>query len=430
MDDILKTVKKYIPRRVFNALAPIYHYALALGGALLYRFPSKELIVIAVTGTKGKSSTTEIVNSIFEAAGYTTLLLNTIRWKTGNHTTPNNRKMTIPGRFFIQRMLRKGVDAGCEVAILEMSSEAAKQYRHKYIYLDALIFTNLSPEHIESHGSFENYRAAKLSIAESLVKRTKKHSFIIANADDPESIHFLTCGAKDAIPFSLANGEPYELKENGIKFTWHGEEILSPLRGLFNIYNCIAAATCAEAFSVPLGAIKEGIQKLSLIRGRVEFVRLDGEHHLHDKQNFDVVVDYAHTVGSLTEFYKAFKDKRIIAVLGNTGGGRDRWKRPEMARVADTFADEIILTNEDPYDEDPDAIIRDMLEGFKIHTPKIIMDRRKAIHEAISSAKEGDAVLITGKGTDPYIMLANGKKLPWSDYDVAKEELEKVLSNA
>jgi UDP-N-acetylmuramoyl-L-alanyl-D-glutamate--2,6-diaminopimelate ligase len=185
---------------------------------------------------------------------------------------------------------------------------------------------------------------------------------------------------------------------------------------------------CADAFGISLLAIKEGIEKLSLIRGRVEFVKFPPESELFEKQTFDVVVDYAHTSDSLGELYKAFETQRKICVLGNTGGGRDKWKRPEMARVADTFCDEIILTNEDPYDEDPDKIIEDMLPGFEKHTPTIIMDRRTAIHEAISRAKASDVVLISGKGTDPYIMLANNQKLPWSDYEVAKEELEKVLS--
>jgi UDP-N-acetylmuramoyl-L-alanyl-D-glutamate--2,6-diaminopimelate ligase len=298
------------------------------------------------------------------------------------------------------------------------------------VYLDALIFTNLSPEHIESHGSYENYRNAKLSLAESLSKRLKKHSYMVANADDPESKHFLERGAEENILYSLKDSEPFEVKNDGITFTWRGSLITSPLRGVFNIYNCLAASACAEAFGISVEAIKQGVEKLSLIRGRVEFVKLDSENPNHEKQTFDVVVDYAHTAGSLTELYKVFKDRRIIAVLGNTGGGRDKWKRPEMARVADTFASEIILTNEDPYDEDPAEIINDMLPGFKLHTPDIIMDRRSAIREAISRAKDGDAVLITGKGTDPYIMLENNKKLAWSDYLVAKEELEKVLENA
>ncbi|MBX4189590.1 UDP-N-acetylmuramyl-tripeptide synthetase [Candidatus Parcubacteria bacterium] len=427
-DSILQNIKKIIPRRLFNALAPSYHYLLALAGATFYGHPSKKLTVIAVTGTKGKSSTTEILNSIFEAAGHKTVLLNTIRWKVDADSKPNTRKMTIPGRFFIQRMLGLAVTQGCDTAIIELSSEAAKQYRHKFLYLDCLIFTNLSPEHIESHGSYEKYKEAKLALTESLCNRLKSRSVIVANGDDKEAASFLACDAEEKYTFTLRDGGILDIKDDGLNFTWRGERIYSPLRGTFNLYNCLAAATCAEAFGISPRSIKEGIEKLSLIRGRVEFVRFPAESPLHQKQKFDVVVDYAHTAGSLTELYTTFSSQKKICVLGNTGGGRDKWKRPEMARVADTFCDEIILTNEDPYDEDPDEIIKEMLPGFKLHSPTIIMDRRTAIAEAITRAKSGDAVLITGKGTDPYICIENNKKIPWSDYEVAKEELEKVLS--
>lgn len=425
LDDTLHSIKKFIPKRLFDALAPAYHYSLALLGAIVFWFPSKKLTVIAVTGTKGKSSTAEMVNAIFEAAGHKTVLLNTIRFKVGDDSRPNKKKMTVPGRFFIQKMLRAGLNQNCDTAILELSSEAATQYRHKFIYLDALIFTNLTPEHIESHGSFENYRKAKLSLTESLCKKFKPRSIIVSNIDDPEGETFLRCGAREQVPFSLHDAEPYEVMASGIKLTFRGSTIESTLRGEFNIRNMLGAAACAEALGISLSAIKEGLEKLSIIKGRVEFVKLKDT----EEQNFDVVVDYAHTSGSLTEVYKAFGSQRKICVLGNTGGGRDKWKRPEMARVADTFCDEIILTNEDPYDESPDKIIEEMLPGFKIHTPTIIMDRRAAIAEALKRAKARDAVLITGKGTDAYIMLADGERMPWSDYEVSKEELEKLLKN-
>jgi UDP-N-acetylmuramoyl-L-alanyl-D-glutamate--2,6-diaminopimelate ligase len=155
---------------------------------------------------------------------------------------------------------------------------------------------------------------------------------------------------------------------------------------------------------------------------------LPAENPLSKKQDFEVVVDYAHTADSLQKLYSVFKDSRKIGVLGNTGGGRDTWKRPEMAKVANAECSYIILTNEDPYDEDPMKILNDMLPGITSTPYEIIMDRREAIHKAISLAKPGDTVLISGKGTDPYIMEAHGKKTPWSDYNVAQEELEKVLA--
>jgi UDP-N-acetylmuramoyl-L-alanyl-D-glutamate--2,6-diaminopimelate ligase len=427
MDKTLHTIKKFLPTSLFNAAAPVYHYSLAVLGALIYRFPSKKIIVLAVTGTKGKSSTAEMLNAIFEANGYKTALLGTIRFKIGDVSRPNKQKMTVPGRLFVQRFLREAVDAGCGVCILEISSEAAKQFRHKFVYLDALVFTNLSPEHIESHGSFEKYRKAKLAIAQSLGRKLKERSVMVANADDVNADLFLKCGARETYPYSIKDGEPYTIDSNGICFTFKGVEIRSELRGLFNLYNLLGAAICADAFGVPSLIIKEGLEKLSLIRGRVEFVKFPTEHPLQSRQDFDVVVDYAHTAGSLGELYKTFETQRKVCVLGNTGGGRDKWKRPEMAKVADSFCDEVILTNEDPYDEDPDQIISDMLPGFTVHAPHIIMDRRSAIAEAIRRAKPGDAVLITGKGTDPAICLADGKRLEWSDYEVAREELEKVL---
>ncbi|MDB5254188.1 MAG: UDP-N-acetylmuramyl-tripeptide synthetase, partial [Parcubacteria group bacterium] len=205
MERILHFIKKFIPRSLFNSAAPLYHYLLSLTGAVIYRFPSKELTVIAVTGTKGKSSTTEMISAIFEAAGHKTALLGTIRFKIGDESRPNKQKMTVPGRFFVQHFLREAVKAKCDVAVLEMSSEAAKQYRHKWVDLDALVFTNLSPEHIESHGSFEKYREAKLQITKSLGKSLNKRSAVVANADDPNADLFLKSGASETYPYSLSN---------------------------------------------------------------------------------------------------------------------------------------------------------------------------------------------------------------------------------
>jgi len=429
MEKVLRIIKKFIPKKLFNALAPIYHYKLALIGALIYRFPSRKIRVIAVTGTKGKSSTTEMLNSIFEATGEKTALLNTIRFKIGEESKPNKRKMTVPGRFFVQQFIRRAVDEHCDVVILEMSSEAAKQFRHKFIDLDALIFTNLSPEHIESHGSLEKYRSAKLSIGRALAGSHKKRTVMIANADDKNSEYFLACGASENYAFSLRDAGMYTTNEESISFTFKNTTITSQLIGLFNLYNLLGAATCASAFGVSAEDIKKGLEKLEVIRGRVEFVYPEEDRGM--KMNFDVVVDYAHTSGSLEALYKTFEGRRKICVLGNTGGGRDKWKRPEMASVANTYCDDVILTNEDPYDEDPKKIIDDMLPGFKNRKVTLIMDRREAIGEALRRAQGSNqpnpVVLITGKGTDPFIMGADGEKTPWSDYNVAKEELEKIL---
>ncbi|MFM2374553.1 MAG: hypothetical protein RLZZ234_548, partial [Candidatus Parcubacteria bacterium] len=173
MSTLLYYLRKLIPRPLFALVRPLYHYLMTTLGAVWYRFPSRHITVIGVTGTKGKSTVTELINALFEADGRRTAVAGTIRFKVGEATEPNLHKMTMPGRFFMQRFLRRAVDAGCSVVILEMTSEGAKQYRHKWIDLDALVFTNITPEHIESHGSFEKYIAAKFELAKSL-ERSKK----------------------------------------------------------------------------------------------------------------------------------------------------------------------------------------------------------------------------------------------------------------
>ncbi len=180
MYKILRIIKKLIPKKLYTLLQPVYHFLLTLSGALIYRFPARKIKIIGVTGTKGKSSTVEILNSIFETAGYKTALSGTIRFKIGENTKPNTYKMSMPGRFFMQKFLRDAVDQSCDIVLLEMTSEGAKQFRHKFIYLDALLFTNLSPEHIESHGSFENYKKAKLHIVDNL---QKKKGVLITHTD-------------------------------------------------------------------------------------------------------------------------------------------------------------------------------------------------------------------------------------------------------
>ena len=441
MESLLRLGRKIIPRSVFEALQPVYHYGLALVGAIIYRFPSKHITVIAITGTKGKSSTTEILNAILEEAGFKTAVIGTVRFKMGSESRRNLYKMTMPGRFFVQKFLREAVDKKCQYAILEMTSQAAVQYRHKFIDFDSLIFLNISPEHIEAHGSFENYLAAKLMLAKALEKSKKRPRTIIVNKDDVESPKFLDINVEQKLNFTPKDVDSVLLKDDGALITIGDWTILTNLKGMFNVYNTLAAMAYAKTQNVSMETIKNAMQKLKVIPGRVQKVDVG--------QGFDVVVDYAHTADSLEKLYQAFPNQRKVCVLGNTGGGRDTWKRPEMAKIADTYCDHIILTNEDPYDENPRDIIEDMLKGISAHQPQVIMDRREAIHQAILKAKamrderepsaetevnitnraaaKDIAVLISGKGTDPYIMEADGKKTPWDDATVAREELQKIF---
>lgn len=435
LEKILDIGRKIIPSKLFKSAQPVYHYNLALLGAVIYRFPGKKLTVVGVTGTKGKSTTVELVNAILEAAGKKTALASTIRYKIGEQEWRNMFKMTLRGRFFTQKFLRQAVDAGCTHAIIEMSSEGVPQSRHKFLFPDALIFTNLAPEHIESHGSYGNYLKAKLSIAKELENR--EGAAIIANTDDKEGERFLTLNIKNKIPYSLHDAIGIKADSNGSSFQLGKIVIHSKLPGVFNVSNMLAASAYAKFAGIPTETIKKGLESISFIRGRME--KISG------RQDFDVVVDYAHTPDSLIAAYEAYRGHRKICVLGNTGGGRDKWKREEMGKIADKYCDRIILTNEDPYDEDPAKIVEDIKKGIGKKPVEIIMDRRKAINKSLRLAltqikelaskpqsqirTERVAVLITGKGTDPYIMGPHGTKQEWDDATVAREELKKVFKN-
>lgn len=412
----MKTVIKAVtPDIILSA----YHFALAFLAALLYQFPSKKIAVVAVTGTKGKSSTIEFLNAIAEAAGVQSALASTIRFKIGDDSEPNLKRQTQPGRFFLQSFLAKAASAGCQIAFIEMTSEGARQHRHRFVHLDALAFINLAPEHIESHGSLEAYQDAKFELGLQLARSKKRPRFMVANADDGQGARYLSLPVEHLIPFSLSGAAPFAASERGGYFTFAGKKIEVKLPGEFSLKNALAAATLMNALGFPIDAIMRGIATLEKIPGRAE--------EINEGQAFPVIVDYAHTPDSLRALYSAYSERRKVCVLGSTGGGRDMWKRPVMGAVADEFCETIILTNEDPYDEDPPSIIEGIARGISTKTPEIIMDRRAAIRRALELARASDAVLITGKGTDPTIQLARGASIAWSDADVAREELRKLL---
>lgn len=419
---MIAKLKSLIPRKILDIIRPPYHLTLAYLAAYWYKNPSREIMVIAVTGTKGKSSVTEIMARILEANGHKVASLSTIQFKIGEDKERNLFKMTMPGRFFVQNFLRRAVTAGCTHAVIEMTSEGAKQFRHSYIEMDALIFTNLSPEHIESHGSFEKYKKAKLSIAKKLEQSVKRPRYLVVNVDDEHGQDFLDFKVEHPLPYSLKNMSLHSLHRDSVSLVFGDVTIRVPLIGLFNVYNILAAITLARSFGISFQIIDKALRDIPAISGRVEqfTTRKDATKQL------TAVVDYAHTPDSLEKLYQAFPNTKKVCVLGNTGGGRDTWKRPEMGALADKYCDHIILTNEDPYDEDPKQIIDQMVKGIT-NTSKleIIIDRRAAIRKAFEVVPFGGHVLISGKGTDPFIMGPNGQKTVWSDADVVQEELDR-----
>lgn len=408
-------LKRFLSSITPAPLLSAYHFLLAALASFLYGFPSRSITVVAVTGTKGKSSTIEYLNAIFEHAGWKTALTSSIRIKVDTESKPNRTRMTVPGRFFVQKFLADAVRRGCAIAFVEMTSEGARQHRHRCINFDALLFINLAPEHIESHGSLQAYSDAKFQLGIQLARSRKRPRYLVANADDPESGRYFTLPVEHSLPFSLGAAEPWAAGESEGYFHIGATKVVVRLPGEFSLKNALAAATLAGAMGIPTSTIAAGIAKLHTIPGRAESIEAG--------QDFKVFVDYAHTPDSLRALYAAFPHQKKICVLGSTGGGRDIWKRPVMGSVADEMCDHIILTNEDPYDEDPRAIVDMLARDMKRNTPEIIMDRREAVKAALKRARPGDVVLITGKGTDPTIQGPRGTSIPWSDAVVVREEL-------
>jgi len=387
-----------------------YHLFLPLLGAVFYRFPSRKLKVIGVTGTNGKSTVVYLITRILEEAGFKVASLSSIKFKIGDKEWPNILKMTMPGRIRLQKFLRQAVEAGCRYAVIEVTSEGIKQHRHRFIDFDVAVFTNLTPEHIEAHGSFEKYKEAKGKLFQAC-----KNIHII-NADDPNAEYFLQFPAKQKITFMI-NGSSTAIINNRSRTAINLD---LQLPGRFNLYNTAAAIAVGLSQGINPEVCRRAIEKVESIPGRMEKVV---------REPYSVIVDYAHTPDALEKVYKTIKGRKIC-VLGACGGGRDKWKRPELGKIAAQYCDEIILTNEDPYDENPEKILEEIEKGiiyFRRSLQKCykILDRREAIRKALSLAKPGDTVIITGKGSEPWMCVKN-KKIPWDDRQIVKEEFQKL----
>jgi len=422
---IKKTLEKFIPKFFLS----IYHYKLALLSAFCYGFPGRKIKVIGVTGTKGKSTTVILIGKILEEAGYKVAWFTSATIKVNDKEILNPYHMTMPGRFVIQKFLKEAVGQKCDYALLEVTSEGAKQHRHRFINFNTAVFTNLRPEHIEAHGSFENYRYCK----GLLFKATKKNH--VLNFDDKNFDYFTQFKAERKMGFSVEKqgkdvvfGKNLEESRDGIKFGIDGVSFNLKLLGKFNIYNALAAISTVMLQGVTLEICKKALEKIPTLPGRMEVLL---------EKPFKVIVDLAHTPDSYEEVFKSAKampHKRIIAVFGSAGGGRDKWKRPVLGKVAAQTADIIILCNEDPYDENPEEILKDIQKGideanFKEANFYEVLDRRDAIKKALELAEEDDIVLILGKGTEQLMFLPSGK-IPWDDRTVVKEEIKRLTSHS
>ena len=410
-------------------------------GGNFFGHPSASLCLIAVVGTNGKTTVTYLLEAILQAAGHSVGILGTVNYRYGEKRFPAPN--TTPESFEMQRILREMADHGVTHVVAEVSSHAIAMRRVDNCAFDLGIFTNLTQDHLDYHGTMENYFRAKRRFFTDVLPGGGKDlpRRMIINGDDPWGRRIIRQVAGGCLTYGIdtpcdITAAPFTLSLGGIEAKLHFEDveldIASPLMGRFNLYNILAAAAAAKTVAIPNEAIRNGIAGLSQIPGRLEKVSAAGQPA--------VFVDYAHTDDALRRVLQnlsAFRTERIITVFG-CGGDRDRGKRPLMGEAATTYSDLTIVTSDNPRMEDPLEIIREIETG--IRAPKfsdiaelerhpgqrgylVLPDRREAIAAAIGLSGTTDIVLIAGKGHEDY-QIVGSRKVPFDDRGIAREKLK------
>lgn len=420
-------LRRLIPDRSFLRLW--YHAAMSFIAAQHYGFPGREVPIVAVTGTNGKTSTVNLIAQFLTKLGFKVGMISTIRFQVGNRVWTNKSKMTTPGHFELHRLLREMADAECDYIVMEASSHAMTQYRMMGVEVAIAVMTNMSQDHIEYHGSYNAYRAAK----RRLFERTHNGT-VILNASDHEFDFFDTVKAARKFYYSTlrqAQGDSTDVRASEIKVKPEGSRfrlhigsanclVSLPLIGAFNVENALAAATVLYAVGTSFERIAGVLEHADPVPGRMERVKTG--------RGFNVVIDYAHAPDSLAgllKFFRPLTKERLHVVFGATGGGRDKRKRPHMGEAADKYADLIYVTNDDPYEDDQVQIIEHICQGIKRRNGEgllKILDRREAIESALGNARRGDTVIIAGKGCEEVIAIGT-ELLPWSDRKIVIEWL-------
>lgn len=401
--------------------------ALAMLAAKFYDYPTKNMSLIGVTGTNGKTTITYLLEEIFQLNKEKTGVIGTIQMKIGDESFPIAN--TTPDALYLQRAFYEMKEKAVERAIMEVSSHALDLGRVYGSDFDVAIFTNLSQDHLDYHKNMDDYLRAKSLLFAQLGNSYNEDSkkFAIINEDDPSrdllkrstAQHILTYGCKHKADVMAKN---IQLNAQGTSFVMEtpigSTTIHSRLIGMFNVYNMLASAAAAIASGISLQVIKEALEKTKGVSGRFEPVNAG--------QNYVVIVDYAHTPDSLEnvlETIKGFAEKNVYVVVG-CGGDRDRTKRPLMAKAALKYADHAFFTSDNPRTEDPQAILNDMVHGLDEEKDKytVIVDRKDAIKQAIQHADEKDIILIAGKGHETYQIIGT-QKYDFDDRKVAKEAI-------
>jgi len=433
-------IKKLIPKKILL----LYHYLVARCAAAWYGFPAKNMVIIGITGTKGKTSTANFVWAALTAGGYKTGAITTANIRIGEDEILNTYHMTMPGRFTIQKLLRQMAQEGCTHCVVETTSEGIQQHRTVGVYYDIAVFTNLSPEHLEAHGGdFEEYKRMKGKMFEALSGHPRKNiggreisTAIIANGDSQHSAYYLAFPADKKITFGLGEGMDYRATNirpsaTGVDFEVGGKKFNIHILGAFNVYNALPSIIISRLMDIDDAIIAKGLAGLKKIPGRMEII--------DEEQKFKVIVDYAHEQQSIVHVLQTAHamrepEAKIVILLGAEGGGRDKAKRALLGEFSARLADYVVVSNVDPYEDDPRQILEDIaivaekfgkVRGINLF---VIEDRREGIRKALSLAHEKDIVLITGKGAEQSIIIG-GKRSPWDDRVVVREELKKQLAS-
>jgi UDP-N-acetylmuramoyl-L-alanyl-D-glutamate--2,6-diaminopimelate ligase len=408
--------------------------ALAPLAANFYRRPALRLRTIGITGTKGKSTTTDLVNQVLEGGGLSTGMISTVDFKVGPRRWPNSTRQSTPEAPEIQGLLREMVDANCAYAVLESTSHAlsARWNRLGCCAFDVAVFLNITHEHLDYHGSFEQYRADKARLFELLGEGKAGEVWAIANADDRSAEYFLAAAPARARRLTFgtqaADVQAHEVDAgpggSSLRVTtpWGEARLRLQLPGSFNVSNALAALSVALCQGISLERAAAAIEAVPGIRGRMQPV--------HMGQPFDVIVDYAHNPDSFEQvlgMLRPLTGGRVIVVFGSAGE-RDRAKRAIQGEIAARYADLLVLTDEDPRGEDPAAIIAEIAEGAERAGKRsgdgylCITDRAEAIRAAMAAAEPGDLVLLLGKGHEGSIIYA-GSAIPWDEAEAARAAL-------
>jgi UDP-N-acetylmuramoyl-L-alanyl-D-glutamate--2,6-diaminopimelate ligase len=425
-----------IPKSIFRAAQPYYHGAAAVIASYYYGRPSKKLAVIGITGTAGKSTTVNLLAAIFNSAERKAGFITTANYSDGNTEYVNKHGLSMPGGFMLQRQLRAMVNNGCRYAIIEATSEGLAQNRHLGVEFNAVLLTTLAPAHLDAHGSFENYRAAKGKLFTAWTA-SEEEKLLGVNLDTQDSMYFLNFPAgrkfgvtlKDASSYSgITTYKPVNIvTEPELSFSLNGVKFQLGLIGEFNVYNAVLAAACANMLDVELQACADALRNFRHMAGRMEKVP--------NNRNIQIFVDYAPEPPALENALRALDrlpHGKVIHVFGSTGGHRDVGKRFDFGKISGQRADIIIITNDDVYDSDPELIARNIREGIDRAAPKkvqevlTILDRRQAIRKALELAQPNDIIMITGKGSEQFLVLPGNKRIAWDEPTVVQEELQKL----